>query len=99
MSLRRQANAHIWRTRMACQISFKHSFVQLNNMQFSRLIDFGIEIANRSSSDEERQFVERMKRLCDSFWPGRGIKIEDDFPELPERKFWSRIFFDTSRAI
>jgi hypothetical protein len=31
---------------MACKISFEESFVLLNNSQFSRLIEFGIEIAD-----------------------------------------------------
>ena len=33
------------------------------------------------------------------FWPGRGIEIETDFPNLEEQKFWCRMFFDTARAI
>jgi hypothetical protein len=85
---------------MACQIIFKTSFVQLNNMQFDRLINFGIEIAERSACADERPFVERMKKLRNEyFFPGCGIEISRDFPEIVERKFWSRIFFDTSRAI
>lgn len=36
---------------------------------------------------------------AECFWPGRGIEIEEGFPDPTERKFWRRIFFDTSRAI
>jgi len=68
-------------------------------MQFSRLVDFAIEIAERSASPDERPYLERMKQLSKEFWPGRGIEIVRDFPELAERKFWSRVFFDVSRAI
>jgi len=35
----------------------------------------------------------------DEFWPGRGIEVEEDFPDLSERNFWSGMFFDMSRAI
>ena len=85
---------------MACAISFKQEVVQLNNMQFARLIDFGIEIAERTVSSEERQFVEHMKKMRDeSFFPGRGISVEQDFSSVGEQKFWSRIFFEVSRAI
>jgi hypothetical protein len=85
---------------MASQIKFKVEFVLVNNMQFARLIDFGIEIADQTATTEERPFVERMKKMRDeSFWPGRGIDIAEDFPTIPERKFWSRVFFDASRAI
>jgi hypothetical protein len=85
---------------MACQITFKELFVQLNNMQFGRLIDFGIQIAERTARPEDAPFIERMKRLNkEEFWPGRGFDILTDFPDRTEQKFWCRVFFDTSRAI
>ena len=85
---------------MACQITFGDRWVQLNNQQFSRLIYFAIETATLTALDEEAPFVDRMKKMCDElFWPGRGIEIEEDFPDIGERKFWCRMFLDTSRAI
>ena len=85
---------------MACQITFNDRGVQLNNRQFANLIDFGIEVAEKSAADSEIVYVDRMKRMRDGcFWPGRGIEIEGDFPDVSERKFWSRMFLDTSRAI
>ena len=85
---------------MACQIAFKKEIVLVNNMQFARLIDFGIEIAEQTAIGDELPIVERMKRMRDEcFWPGRGIDIVEDFPGLQERRFWSRVFLDASRAI
>ena len=85
---------------MACRIEFKDRFVQLNNMQFARLIYFAIEVGEGAACDGEIAFVERMKQLnSEAFWPGRGIAIEEDFPNVDERKFWSRVFLDASRAI
>jgi hypothetical protein len=85
---------------MASQITFKENHVQLNNIQFSRVIDFGIEIAEQDADAEELPFVKRMKKLRDEeFWPGRGIDIAKDFPETAEQKFWCRIFLNVSRAI
>lgn len=85
---------------MACQITFQDRWVQLNNAQFSRLIDWAIVVAEQTATDAEHAFVERMQRLRDEcFWPGRGIDVEDDFPEVTELKFWCRVFFDASRAI
>jgi hypothetical protein len=85
---------------MACQISFRQSFIRLNNMQFSRVVDFAIEVAEASANTEERPFVERMKRLRTfDFFPGCVIDVESKFPDVPERKFWSRVLFDTARAI
>jgi hypothetical protein len=85
---------------MACQITFKAEIVLVNNMQFARLIDFGIAIGEQTATTDERAFVERMKKMRDEcFWPGRGIDIGRDFPTVAEQKFWSRVFFDSSRAI
>ena len=86
---------------MACQISYKDRGLLLNNMQFARLIDFVIEVGRDSAGTEsEKQYVARMVRLNEEeFWPGRGIRIEDDFPDVEEQKFWARVFLDTARAI
>ena len=85
---------------MACQITFKDRWVQLNNRQFGNLVEFAIEVAEASVADSETANVDRMKEMRDErFWPGRGIEIEEDFPDTSERKFWSRVFFDTARAI
>ena len=85
---------------MACEISFKDQEIQYNNMQFSSTIDFVIETAEKMSSTEDEPMIVRMKRLNnEEFWPGRGIEIETDFPELAERKFWARIFYETARDI
>ena len=85
---------------MACQITFKERFVQLNNMQFGALIGFGIQVAERTARPEDAPLIARMKRLnSEEFWPGRGFDILADFPDRAEQKFWCRVFFDTSRAI
>ena len=85
---------------MACQITFREREVQLNNRQFSNLIAFVISVAESSRIDDESAFVERLKTMNDTeFWPGRGVEIETDFPNVDEQKFWCRMFFDTARAI
>ena len=86
---------------MACRIAYKDRWVPLNNMQFARLIDFVIEVGRDSArTGSEDELVDRMARLNEEeFWPGRGIRIEEDFPELEEQKFWARVFLDTARAV
>ena len=94
------ADTKRYRLNMACEITFKDRSVQLNNVQFARLIDFAVEVAGRTEGTIASPYVERMKKLNkECFWPGRGIEIVEDFPDIDERKFWSRVFFDTSRAI
>ncbi len=90
---------------MACEIKYGTKEVPLNNSQFYnsqfyRLLDLGLEVAKRTATAADQPFVARMQSLDDNeFWPGRGIDIEADFPDLAERKFWCRVFLDTARAI
>jgi|GEM_PF-1362906 len=86
---------------MASQIAYKDQEVPTNNMQFSRLIDFVIQVGRTTAKGSaEERYVDRMSQLHETeFWPGRGIQIEDDFPDIEEQKFWARVFLDTAREI
>jgi hypothetical protein len=86
---------------MACIIYYKDQQVSANNRQFYSLIEFAIEVGQKTATtDEERQIVDRMIDLRDKeFFPGRDLDIEEDFPDLNERKYWARVFLDTARAI
>jgi hypothetical protein len=86
---------------MSCRIVYREQYVPLNNAQFSRLIDLAIDVGRGSSQDaQESQCVERMIQMRnETFWPGRGIDLEKDFPVLEEQKFWARVLLDTARAI
>ena len=86
---------------VTCSIYFQDLSVDLTNMQFSSLVRFALEVANRTARDsEETHFATRMERLRDDvFFPGRGFEIEGDFSEIAERKFWARVFLETARWI
>ncbi len=85
---------------MASQIAYRDREVLVNNRQFSNLVDFAIETAEKSAGEDAAAWTERMKKLRDvEFWPGRGIDIEEDFPDVEERKFWARVLYDTARGI
>jgi len=86
---------------MSHYISFKDKGQWINNMLFRSLLEFSIETGELQASIEERTYLELMKkRVTDGFfWPGRDVDLEQDFPTIPERKFWSRVFFEIARAI
>jgi len=87
---------------MACFISFREESLRLNNRSFNNAITFAIETGRGESlSAAENAMLERVAKAVDDgeYWPGRDIELETDFPELEERKFWARLFFDTARAI
>jgi hypothetical protein len=39
------------------------------------------------------------KLIAEQFWPGRYVEIETDFPDVAERRFWSRVFYGTARRV
>lgn len=87
---------------MASYFFYKDKEVALNNRQFASLISLVLEIADVTAEDaDEVQSVTRLKGLMEDgyFWPGRGVQIEDDFPDTEEQKFWARVFLDTARAV
>jgi hypothetical protein len=85
---------------MACQITFREREVQLNNRHFSDLMVLVISVAETSRTNDESGIVDRLRTMNETeFWPGRGIEIETDFPDVNEQKFWCRTFFNTARAI
>ncbi len=85
---------------MACEIAFKAHEIPYNNMQFSSMMEFVTEVGEKMASGEESSMVARVKKMIEEeFWSGRGIQIEDDFPNIEEQKFWARVFYDTAREI
>ncbi|WP_417386689.1 hypothetical protein [Gimesia sp.] len=85
---------------MTCEISFEGRSIQMNHRQFSNVIQFTLELAESVAKSDEKEHVVHMSQLRDKeFWPGRGIQIENDFPKIIERKFWSKMFYDTARAV
>jgi len=86
---------------MAHRITFGSEEVRVNNLHFARLFGFAVSVGEGSCrTPADREHVARMKKRVDEeFWPGRDLELETDFPELDERKFWSRVFYDTARAI
>ena len=94
------SSSFAWK-QMASQITYKDKEVWTNNMQFSSLIEFAIQVGRRTArTGSEERCVDRMHELNETeFWPGRGIQIEDDFPDVEEQKFWARVFLDTAREI
>ena len=86
---------------MTSEIFYKDKWVPLNNTQFAGLIDLVVEVGcGTATTPADKDFAARMVRLKkEKFWPGRGIRIEEDFPDLEEQKFWARVFLDTARAV
>jgi hypothetical protein len=86
---------------MAHHISFKGNYQWINNRLFRSLLEFSVIIGEEIAASNERPYVELMKkRVAEGFfWDGRSIDIAEDFTELSERKFWSRVFYEMARAI
>ncbi|CAL2059211.1 hypothetical protein [Tenacibaculum sp. 190524A05c] len=84
---------------MAGFIYFKEYEVIFNNRQFSSTITFVSEVARKLATENEMKYVKKMENNVENYWPGMCLDIETDFPELEERKFWSKMFYETAREI
>lgn len=87
---------------MACIVTIGEENLQMNNRSFDNAITFAIETARSAElPDDEAAMLERFAEEVDSgaYWPGRGIDIAEDFPNIDEQKFWARIYIDTARAV
>lgn len=84
---------------MAGFIYFKNHQIIFNNSQFKSTITFVSKVAREMALESEIKFVEKMEFNVENYWPGMCFDIETDFPELDEKKFWAKIFFETAREI
>lgn len=85
---------------MSSRIAYQDQFFYVSNSSFGALIEFGLEVAQKSSETEtERDYVSNLRERTNTFYPGYDLVIEREFPSRDERKFWARVFFDLSHSI
>ena len=84
---------------MAGFIYFKDHQVIFNNRQFNNTITFVSEVARRIAVDSEMSYVKKMEDYVEGYWPGMCFDVETHFPQLEEKKFWARMFYETAREI
>jgi hypothetical protein len=72
----------------------------VSNQRLSSLIAFALQVAQETAcKDEERGYVERLRRFEEEAWPGIGFDLDERFPLVEEKKFWARVFHDVARRI
>jgi hypothetical protein len=85
---------------MASRISYQDQFFYVSNMRFSSLIDFALEVGQKSAeTDIEKTYISKLKEGSNAFYPGYDFAIEREFPSRDERKFWARIFFNLAHLV
>lgn len=85
---------------MASAISYRDQFFYVSNQRFDSLIQFGIEVANRTATTySERAVASVLEEKSRHFYPGYDFAIEEEFPSRDERKFWAKVFLDLAHLI
>ena len=84
---------------MAGYISFQEHDIVFNNRQFLGSITFAAQLAEKMAVGPEKQYLAKMQDLVDNYWPGMCLNVEHDFPDIEEKKFWAKIFFETAREV
>jgi hypothetical protein len=74
--------------------------VYVSNRRFDTLIAFVIEVAlSVQPTPEQESFIERLKTAQEFMYPGFYLVLEEQFPQLSERRFWAAVFSEVARRI
>jgi hypothetical protein len=85
---------------MASEIHHGNQSHQVSNGRFSSLMEFGLQVADETArSEEERRWIERFRVFKERAFAGIGLDLNDQFPEVNEKRFWARVYFDVARRI
>jgi|SRR5580704_16159773 hypothetical protein len=85
---------------MASEIYHGNQSHQVSNGRFGSLMEFGLQVADETArSEEERRWVERFRVFKERAFAGIGLDLNEQFPEVNEKQFWARVYFDVARRI
>ena len=74
--------------------------VYVSNRRFDTLIAFAIEVApSVQQTPEQESFIERLKTAQEYMYPSFDLVLEEQFPQLSERRFWATVFSEVARRI
>jgi hypothetical protein len=85
---------------LASDISLKDQFLWVSNQRLSALVAFGLQVGGETAgSDEEREWVKKLRQFEEQAWPGIAFDLNERFPSVEEKKFWARVYHDVARRI
>lgn len=75
-------------------------YVPMANRHASTLWEFAFDVAAGYTDSKSNQAeVERIREWFKGDFPGRDVDVEEVFPDVTSRLFWSRVFFDVAAKI
>ncbi len=79
---------------MSSDITYRDSFIFVSNRQLFDIISLAIEFAKEITSDPaEQSMIITLKEWYDTeSFPGVSFDLEERFPSIEQKKFWSRCF-------
>lgn len=86
---------------MATDISIGEQYLWVANRRLSSLVAFVLEVGVLTATNAEEQgYVAKLKNWDKTeHYPGCGFDLNERFPNVDEKKFWSRCFFNVARGI
>lgn len=85
---------------MATEISLNDQFLWVSNQRLASLLSFALVVGSETAGlDAERGWVEKLRHFEEQAWPGIGFDLNEQFPDIEEKKFWTRVFIDVARRI
>jgi hypothetical protein len=81
-------------------ISVKDQFLWVSNQRLSSLITFALQVGEEMArAAEERSWVEKLRQFAGQAWPGIDFDLEERFPNVEEKKFWTRVYHNVDQGI
>src|SRR5262249_3666538 len=72
----------------------------VSNQRLGSLVAFALQVgAETARTDEERGWVEKLRRFDEQAWPGIGVDLDERVPTGDEQEFWARGLHDGARRV
>lgn len=85
---------------MGSDIVLKDQFFGVSNRRFNTLVLFALDVSEAlANTDERREWRAKLDRFYDESWPGIIFDLDEQFPTVPEKKFWARVYRDVAQRI
>lgn len=85
---------------MSCNIFLGEQNLWICNQQLDRLLKLALRLCDSTTlTDEEKAWVSKLREFDTESWSGMDFDLEERFPTIPEKKFWSVIYHNVARRV
>lgn len=85
---------------MSTCIQYGEQQVWVSNQRLSSLLAFALQVATAQvHAEQEQLWLDKLRQFDAQRWPGIDFDLDEQFPDVEEKKFWARVYHDVARRI